>query len=88
MQAVRVLVNAQHTVCFGFGDGHNHLIITTLTGEVNRMRDHGFNCLQDLIIVPPEQVDNVANEFAVIQQDVIGFETGVSNEADFHWQGS
>ena len=45
LQSVRALVNAQHAVCFGLGDGHDHLIINKLTGEVNRMRDDGINYL-------------------------------------------
>ena len=39
LQAVRTLVDAQHPVCFGLGDGNDHPIINKLTGEVNRMRD-------------------------------------------------
>ena len=87
LQAVRALVDAQHAVCFGFGDGHDHLIINKLTGEVNSMRDGGVNYLQDLIIVPPDQVDNVAQELAAIQQNTIGKYSGGGHEADFHWQG-
>ena len=87
LQAVRALVNAQHAVCFGLGDGHDHLIINKLTGEVNLMRDDGVNYLQDLIIVPPDQVDNVAQELAAIQQNTIGKDSGGGHEADFHWQG-
>ena len=69
------------------GDGNDHPIINKLTGEVNRMRDDGINYLQDLIIVPPDQVDNVAQELAAIQQNTIGKDSGGGDEADFHWQG-
>ena len=88
LQSVRALVNANHAVCFGLGDGHDHLIINKVTGEINRMRDDGVNYLQDLIIVPPDHVDDVAHQLAMIQQHaVVGIDSGGSNEADFHWQG-
>ena len=88
LQSVRALVNANHAVCFGLGDGHDHLIINKVTGEINRMRDDGVNYLQDLIIVPPDHVDDVAQQLAMIQQHaVVGIDSGGSNEADFHWQG-
>ena len=76
LQAVRALVNAQHAVCFGLGDGNDHLIINKLTGEVKRMRDDGVNYLQDLIIVPPDPVDSIAPEFATIHQSTIGKDSG------------
>ena len=88
LQSVRALVNAQHAVCFGLGDGHDHLIINKLTGEVNRMRDDGINYLQDLIIVPPDQVDAVAQQLAMIQHNATDENGGGGNEADFHWQGN
>ena len=84
---MRALVDAQHAVCFGIGDGHDHLTINKLTGEVNRMRDDR-NYLQDLIIVLPDQVDNVAQELAAIQQNTIGKDSGGGDEADFQWQGN
>ena len=88
LQSVRALVNANHAVCFGLGDGHDHLIINKVTGEISRMRDDGVNYLQDLIIVPPDHVDDVAHQLAMIQQHaVVGIDSGGSNEADFHWQG-
>ena len=88
LQSVRALVNANHAVCFGLGDGHDHLIINKVTGEINRMRDDGVNYLQDLIIVPPDHVDAVAQQLDMIQQHaVVGIDSGGSNEADFHWQG-
>ena len=33
LQAVRVLVNAQHAVCFDLGDGHDNLIINKFAGK-------------------------------------------------------
>ena len=68
LQAVRSLVSSKHAVCFGLGDGTEHLIINKQTGEINKMRDDGINYLQDLLIIPPEQVDNVAAELLLLQQ--------------------
>ena len=69
LQAVRALVKSQHAVCFGLGDGNDHLIINKVAGEINRLRDDGVNYLHDVIIVPPDQVDRVARELAAIQQN-------------------
>ena len=74
LQAVRALVQSQHAVCFGFGDGNDLLIIHKVTGDLNRMRDDGINYLQDLIIIPPEQVEQVAAALAQLS------ETGNYNE--------
>ena len=89
LQSVRALVNANHAVCFGLGDGHDHLIINKVTGEMNRMRDDGVNYLQDLIIVPPDRVDAVAQQLAMIAGDIDSGngDSGGGNEADFQWQG-
>ena len=62
LQAVRSLVSSRHAVCFGLGDGTEHVIINKETGEVNKMRDDGINYLQDLLIIPPDKVDEVAKE--------------------------
>jgi hypothetical protein len=51
------------------------------------MRDDGINYLQDLIIVPPDQVDAVAQQLAMIQHNATEEDSGGGNEADFHWQG-
>ena len=69
LQAVRSLVHSKHAVCFGLGEeGDEHLIINKQTGEVNRMRDDGINYLQDLLIIPPDQVDRVAGELLAMSQ--------------------
>ena len=61
LQAVRSLVKSKHAVCFGLGEnGDEHVIFNKQTGEVNMMRDDGINYLQDLLIVPPDKVDEVA----------------------------
>ena len=87
LQAVRALVKSDHAVCFGLGDGSDHLIINKITGEVNRMRDDGINYLQDLIIVPPDQVDNVARELAAIQQFHSNTNDGGEDESSFGRHG-
>ena len=76
LQAVRSLVHSNHAVCFGLGDGSDHLIINKMTGEINRMRDDGINYLQDLLIIPPDQVDKVAGELMMMTQQ--GTEDGQS----------
>ena len=67
LQAVRSLVRSQHAVCFGFGDGSEHVIFNKQTGEINMMRDDGINYLQDLLIVPPDKVYDVAAELQQMQ---------------------
>ena len=60
LQSVRQLLGAKHCVLFGLGPNEEeHLIINKLTGEINRMRDDGTNYLQDLLVVPPDQLDKV-----------------------------
>ena len=83
LQAVRALVATNHAVCFGLGAGDEHLIINKHTGEVNRMRDDGINYFQDLIIVPPEQVDRVAGELAAIQAAQSSEDTSGGGLSDF-----
>ena len=68
LQARRALVQSQHAVCFGFGDGNDHVIINKVTGEINRMRDDGVNHFQDLIIIPPEQVEHVSAALAQLSE--------------------
>ena len=69
LQAVRSLVRSKHAVCFGLGENDDeHLIINKQTGEINRMRDDGINYLQDLLIIPPDRVDEVAAELHLLQQ--------------------
>ena len=76
LQAVRSLVSSKHAVCFGLGDGNDHLIINKVSGEVNRMRDDGINYLQDLLVIPPDKVKEVAT---ALNEDISG--------QDFGWQG-
>ena len=87
LQAVRALVKSNHAVCFGLGEGEDHLIINKITGEINRMRDDGINYLQDLIIVPPEQVDQVASKLAAMQLSYGNNNDGNGMEQSFGWQG-
>ena len=51
-----------------------------ITGEVNRMRDDGTNYLQDLLVVPPEFVQDVAEKLH-------GQEAGVDPSQPFGRQG-
>ena len=60
LQSVRQLLGAKHCVLFGLGENEDeHFIINKLTGEVSRLRDDGVNYLQDLLIVPPDEILNV-----------------------------
>ena len=57
LQSVRACVHSKHAVCFGLGpDGEDHLVINRETGEVNRLIDDGVNYLQELHIIPADQV--------------------------------
>ena len=67
LQSVKVLVGSQHAVCFGLGDGSEHIKFKKVTVEVKHMRDGGVNYLQDLLIVLPEQIERVATELAALQ---------------------
>ena len=59
LQAVRALLSSRHAVCFGLGpEGEDHLIINRDSGEINRMRDDGSNYYQDMVIIPPDEVDH------------------------------
>ena len=75
-----------HAVCFGFGDGTEHVIVNKATGETNAMRDDGINYLQDLLMVSPEDIERVAAELAAAAacQDWNGNNAGSSS---FGWQG-
>ena len=60
ISAVRTMVAGQSAVCFGLGpNGDQHLIINRLTGEINMIEDDGVNYIQELWIVPPDQVGEV-----------------------------
>ena len=73
-------------MCFGFGDGTEHVIVNKATGEINAMRDDGINYLQDLIIVPPNDIGRVAAELAAFTayQD---WDTTGAGDRTFGWQG-
>ena len=65
LQSVRRMLSTKHCVLFGLGENEEeHLVINKLTGEVNRLRDDGVNYIQDLLVVPPEEVANVAARIA------------------------
>ncbi len=64
LQAIRALVSSQHAVCFGLGDGTDHLVINKISGEVNGMRDDGVSYIQDMLIVPADKVEAVAMDLA------------------------
>ena len=60
LESVRQLLGAKHCVLFGLGPNESeHLIINKVTGEVNVMRDDGTNYLHDMIIIPPDEVEQV-----------------------------
>ena len=80
LQSVRALVSSQHTVCFGLGDGNEHVIITMITEEINHMRDDGVTYLQELMMVPHEHIERVAAKLAALQLNS-------AEEQDFGRQG-
>ena len=89
LQAVRSLVKSRHAVCFGLGDGDDHLIINKDTGEINRMRDDGINYYQDLLVIPPEQVENFCRELNAfmsgVPEDEGNANSGHGSPAPFGW---
>ena len=87
LQSVRALVGSGHAVCFGLGDGSEHVIINKITGETNCMRDDGVNYLQDLLIVPPEDIERVAAELAAVAASR-NWTSDESASASFGRQGS
>ncbi len=65
LESVRRLCSNKHCVLFGLGpDDNDHLIINKVSGEVNRMRDDGTNYLHDLLVVPPEFLEEVMAEMS------------------------
>ena len=82
LQAVRALLASKHAVCFGLGDeGEDHLIINKVSGEINRMRDDGINYLQDMLVIPPDQI-------LAVQQRLWSMESGEdASDQSFGWQG-
>jgi len=87
LQSVRALVGSGHAVCFGLGDGSEHVIINKITGETNCLRDDGVNYLQDLLIVPPEDIERVAAELAAVAASR-NWTSDESVSASFGRQGS
>ena len=59
MPSVRALLASGHAICFGLGDGNGHLTINKAIGETNRVRDDGVNYLQDMLVVPPDKLEEV-----------------------------
>ena len=86
LQSVRALVASGHAVCFGLGDGSEHVIVNKETGETNAMRDDGINYLQDLLIVPPEDIERVAAELAAVTA-IQDWDTTGAGDQSFGWQG-
>ena len=86
LQSVRALVASGHAVCFGLGDGTEHVIVNKETGETNAMRDDGINYLQDLLIVPPEDIERVAAELAAVTAGQ-SWDCGNAGDSSFGWQG-
>ena len=54
LQSVRALVRTGHLVVFGdSADGTEHYILNRESGEVDAVRDEGFNYFLRLYVVPP-----------------------------------
>ena len=54
-----------HAVCFGLCEaGEDHVVVDRLSGETNFLRGDGVNYLQDLMVVPPDQIEQVAQQIA------------------------
>ena len=83
LQSVRALVASKHAVCFGLGEhGNEHVIINKISGEINYMRDDGINYLQDIMVVPQDQIE-------LVQQALWAMHSGdPGNSQDFAWQGN
>ena len=82
LQAVRALLASQHAVCFGLGEaGDQHIIINKVSGEINEMRDDGINYIQDLLIIPPDKIEEVQRQLMAINGH------GVADGQDFGRQG-
>ena len=83
LQSVRALNASGHATCFGLGpEGKDHVIINRLTGEINFLEDDGINYIQQLLIVPPDEVQSVQE--AINSLNV----SGAGNGQSFHRQGS
>ena len=42
-------------------------MINKVSGEINRLRDDGVNYLQDLLIVPPDKIEQVVKEMSELR---------------------
>ncbi len=91
LQAVRALLASGHAVCFGLGiAGNDHLIINKMSGEINRMRDDGINYLQDVAVVPQDQIEEVQrmlDEAAMPETARPADMPELVSPQDFTWQG-
>ena len=39
-----------------------HLIINRVTGEINHIEDDGYNHLQNLWVVPPDEIEQIQRD--------------------------
>ena len=63
INAVRSMVASKSAVCFGLGpEGDQHMIINRVTGEINLIEDDGYNYLQNLWVVPPDEIEQVQRD--------------------------
>ena len=62
------------------------MIINKTTGQTNHMRDDGINYLQDVLIVPPEDIERVAAELAAVAA-CQNWNSGNAEDSSFGWQG-
>ena len=63
INAVRSMVASKSAVCFGLGpEGDQHLIINRLTGEINQIEDDGYNYIQNLWVVPPDEIEQIQRD--------------------------
>ena len=68
INAVRSMVASKSAVCFGLGpEGDQHLIINRVTGEINTIEDDGYNYLQNLWVVPPDEIEQVQRDQGAVQ---------------------
>ena len=63
INAVRSMVASKGAVCFGLGpEGDQHMVINRVTGEINLIEDDGYNYLQNLWVVPPDEIEQVQRD--------------------------
>ena len=61
-------------------------MINKLTGEINRLRDDGINYLQDMLIIPPDKVDAMAEQLQSMRESAENPWSAASDQS-FRWQG-